>query len=93
MKRTIRMIAAILIVGTIAFWAATGANRGWTKTSVPKKIVDEVTGIEGVTYEKHFVPGVDFVGAALLGAGILAGISILFRTKPNDSHNETKHEN
>ena len=93
MKRTIRMIAAILIVGAIAFWAATGANRGWTKTSVPKKIVDEVTGIEGVTYEKHFVPGVDFVGAALLGAGILAGISILFRTKPNDSHNETKHEN
>jgi hypothetical protein len=93
MKRTIRMIAAILIVGAIAFWAATGANRGWTKTSVPKKIVDEVTGIEGVTYEKHFVPGVDFLGAALLGAGILAGISILFRTKPNDSHNETKHEN
>jgi hypothetical protein len=87
------MIAAILIVGAIAFWAATGANRGWTKTSVPKKIVDEVAGIEGVTYEKHFVPGVDFLGAALLGAGILAGISILFRTKPNDSHNETKHEN
>ena len=93
MKRTLRIIAGVLIVGAIAFWAATGANRGWTKTSVPKKIVDEVTGIEGVTYEKHFVPGVDFLGAALLGAGILAGISILFRTKPNDSHNETKHEN
>jgi hypothetical protein len=93
MKRTLRIIAGVLIVGAIAFWAATGTNRGWTKTSVPKKIVDEVTGIEGVTYEKHFVPGVDFLGAALLGAGILAGISILFRTKPNDSHNETKHEN
>ena len=63
-------------------WAALGANRGWTKTSVPVKTLDEVTGIEGVTYEKRFVPGVDFLGAALLGAGVLAGISFLFRTKP-----------
>ena len=76
------MVAAILAAGSIIFWAAAGANRGWTKTSVPRKIADPVTGIEGVTYEKHFVPGVDFLGAALLGAGILAGASFLFRTKP-----------
>ena len=72
----------ILAVGSLAFWVAAGANRGWTKTSVPRKIVDGVTGIEGVSYEKHFVPGVDFLGTALLGAGILAGSSFLFRTKP-----------
>jgi len=76
------MVAAILAAGSIIFWAAAGANRGWTKTSVPRKIADPVTGIEGVTYEKHFVPGVDFLGAALVGAGILAGASFLFRTKP-----------
>ena len=81
MKKTLRLVATILIVGAIAFWAAAGANRGWTKTSVPKKTVDEVTGIEGVTYEKHFVPGVDFLGAALLGAGVLAGISIFVPAK------------
>ena len=82
MKKILRTVVLILAAGSIIFWAAAGANRGWTKTSVPRKIVDEVTGIEGVSYEKHFVPGVDFLGAALVGAGILAGASFLFRTKP-----------
>jgi hypothetical protein len=82
MKNGLRIVAAILAAATIIFWAAAGANRGWTKTSVPTKIVDQVTGIEGVSYEKHFVPGVDFLGAALLGAGVLTGASFFFRTKP-----------
>ena len=81
MKKILRIIAAILAAGSIIFWALAGANRGWTKTSVPRKIVDQVTGIEGVTYEKQFVPGVDFLGAALLGAGVLTGVSFLLRTK------------
>ena len=82
MKKGLRIIAGILAAGSIIFWAAAGANRGWTKTSVPTKIVDQVTGIEGVSYEKRFVPGVDFLGATLACAGILAGASFLFRTKP-----------
>ena len=82
MKKNLRIVAAILAVGSIIFWVAAGANRGWTKTSVPRKIPDPVTGIEGVTYDKHFVPGVDFLGATLFGAGVLAGSSFLFRTKP-----------
>jgi hypothetical protein len=82
MKKGLRIIAVILAAGSIIFWAAAGANRGWTKTSVPTKIVDQVTGIEGVSYEKHFVPGVDFLGAALIGAGVLTGASFFFRTKP-----------
>ena len=82
MKKGLRIIAGILAAGSIIFWAAAGANRGWTKTSVPTKIVDQVTGIEGVSYEKHFVPGVDFLGAALIGAGVLTGASFFFRTKP-----------
>ncbi len=88
MKKILHVIALILVLGSVIFWAAAGANRGWTKTSVPKKTLDEVTGIEGVTYEKHFVPGVDFLAAAFLCAGILAGISFLLRTKSNDSQNK-----
>jgi hypothetical protein len=82
MKKNLRIVAAILAAGSIIFWVAAGANRGWTKTSVPRKIPDPVTGIEGVTYDKHFVPGVDLLGATLFGAGVLAGSSFLFRTKP-----------
>jgi hypothetical protein len=81
MKTGLRILAAMLAAGSLIFWAAAGTNRGWTKTSIPRTVVDQVTGIEGVTYEKHFVPGVDFLGAALLGAGVLAGASFLFRTK------------
>jgi hypothetical protein len=80
-KTALRILAVILILGALIYWAASGANRGWTKTLVPVKIVDEITGIDGVTYQKKFVPGVDFLAAAA-GAGIvLAGVSFLFRTK------------
>ena len=89
MKKGLRIIALLLVVAAIAFWAGTGANRGWTKTSVPVKTLDEVTGIEGITYKKQFVPGVDFLGAWLLGAIVLTGVSFLFRTKSN-SINQTK---
>jgi hypothetical protein len=81
MKKILRLIAAMIVAGTIAFWMATGANHGWTKTQVPTKIVDETTGLEGVQWQDKFVPGVDFLAAAFLGAGILAGLSFFIRTK------------
>ena len=69
------------MVGAIAFWAAAGANRGWTKTRVPIKVMDTVTGLEGIQWQDKFVPGVDFLAAAMLGAGLLAGVSFLVPTK------------
>ena len=87
MTRSFRFVALVLAVAAAAFWVAAGANRGWTKTTVPLKTLDEVTGIEGITYQKRFVPGLDFLGATLLGAGVLAGSSLLFRNKPKS---ETK---
>ena len=82
MKRILRIISLILIVGALAVWAATGANRGWTKNKVQIKTVDEVTGLEGIQWQDKFVPGVDLLAASTLGAGVLVGISFLFRTKP-----------
>ena len=84
-KTVLRAVAAILILAAAGMWVATGANRGWTKTSVPVKRTDEVTGITVDDYQKRFVPGVDFLGAALLGSGILAGASFLFRKKQTQS--------
>jgi hypothetical protein len=80
-KKILRLLAATLIIGTLGYWAATGANRGWTKTSVPKKTLDEITGIEGVSYEKKFVPGADFLACAVAAAGVLALVSFFFRSK------------
>jgi hypothetical protein len=90
MKRTLRIIAGAVIVGAIAFWAASGANRGWTKTRVPKKIVDETTGLEGIQWQEKFIPGVDFLGAAWLGAGVLTGLSFFVPAKPKQSNNRTQ---
>ena len=79
MKTALRLVSAMLLVGAVAWWMAAGTNRGWTKTSVPVKRTDEVTGITVDDYQKRFVPGVDFLGAAALGAVLLAGASFLIR--------------
>ena len=81
MKKILQLLAALVLVAAGATWLATGANRGWTKTSVMVKTLDPVTGIDGISYAKKFLPGVDFLGAAALGAGLLAGASLFFRNK------------
>ena len=78
-KKVLRTLAWLLLVAALALWVGTGANRGWTKTSVPVKRTDEVTGLTVDDYQKRFVPGVDLLGAAVLGSGILAGASFLCR--------------
>lgn len=89
MKRTLQILALVVALGGVITWAANGANRAWTKTSVPVKTLDEVTGIEGITYKKQFLPGVDFLGAAFGGAALLAGASFFFR-KPKTNQPTNK---
>lgn len=81
MKRTIRILGLLVALGGLCYWLATGANTGWTKNRVEKRTVDEITGIEAVTFEDRFIPGVDFLGGVAVGAGTLIGISFLFRKK------------
>jgi hypothetical protein len=80
-KRVLRIVALVLLLGALATWLGTGANCGWTKTSVPVRRTDAVTGLSVDDYQQRFVPGLDFLGAAGLGAGILAGASFLFRDR------------
>jgi hypothetical protein len=79
MKRALQILAVVVFLATVGTWLGTGANRGWTKTSVPVKTLDDVTGIEGISYQKKFLPGVDFLGAGALGAVALGGASLFFR--------------
>ena len=87
MKKTLQLLAVMVLLAAGATWLATGANRGWTKTSVAVKTLDPVTGIDGISYEKKFLPGVDFLGAAFGGAALLAGASFFFR-KPTTNNNQ-----
>lgn len=78
--RTILRWAALTIALVIvAFWVLDGMNRGWTKTSVPHKEKDPVTEIEVDRFEDKFVPGVDFLAAGLIVAGVVGVSSFFFR--------------
>ncbi|MDR3457268.1 MAG: hypothetical protein P4N60_07470 [Verrucomicrobiae bacterium] len=91
MKRILQSLALLVALVAGLTWLATGANRGWTKTSVPVKTLDEVTGIEGITYHKKFLPGVDFLAVAFGGAAVLLGASFIFRKPSNQQNaNQTK---
>lgn len=63
------------------FWFFGGPNMGWTKTQTPLTKVDPVTEIEYVEWQANFVPGVDFLGAVLLGAAVVYASSWLFRRR------------
>jgi hypothetical protein len=81
MRRNLRIGAALVGLAALTFWAATGANRGWSRTSEEIITVDEITGLEKREWKGTFVPGKDFLGATLMVAGILAGASFLCRKK------------
>ena len=88
MRKRLRVLAFVLAVVSALAWLGLGANRGWTRTSVPVNTLDQVTGIEGVEYRKQFVPGVELLGCALLIATGLGAASFLFRkqqTKTNQT--------
>lgn len=89
MKKALRILALVVALGAAITWVVTGAHIGWTTTSQAVKVSDPVTGLEGVEYHPHFQAGVDFLGAAGVGAIVLLGLSFLFRSKPksNPSNN------
>ena len=76
-----RLAALALAVVAAVLWLFGGPNLGWTKTSVPVKHVDEVTGIEHDVWENRFLPGVDFLAGGLAAGAALFGMSFLFRVK------------
>ena len=89
MKHSLHIMSVVLALAAVSTWIFLGANRGWTRTSVASKTVDEVTGIEAIQYQKRFVPGVDFLGGALLLSGFLAAASFfLTNQKQNIPPNE-----
>ena len=77
MRRVLRIMALCIAVISLAGWAALGANRGWTKTTVDHKQVDGVTGLEYPVSEDRFVPGIDLLALSWTSAAVLFGASLI----------------
>ncbi|MEO0055561.1 MAG: hypothetical protein RLZZ50_1508 [Verrucomicrobiota bacterium] len=78
----LRGAGVLLALFTFCFWAAKGYHRGWTQNQVPVKQVDPVTELEFVTYEKRFVPGLDYLGGGILVGTLLFGATFVGRRSP-----------
>ncbi len=87
MKKRLQILALVIGVLAAVSWFVLGANRGWTRTTVPVKTLDEVTGLEGIQYKKQFVPGLEFLGGAIVAAAFVAASSFLF---PQSTNNKNK---
>lgn len=93
MKRLLQLASLVVAVGALLIWLVTGANRGWTKTSREVRIMDEVVGIEKITSEKKFMPGLDFLWGAWLAGAIMAASSLFFRERPKANPENTESKN
>jgi hypothetical protein len=81
MRTGLRVAALGLFVVVLALWFFGGMNRGWTKTSIAVARVDEVTEQSYQTWEKRFLPGIDFLGAGAGVSAVLMAASFLFARK------------
>ncbi|MHB1306405.1 MAG: hypothetical protein ACYDC1_07510 [Limisphaerales bacterium] len=86
MKKAFQRASLAIALIALSLWFFAGANFGWTRTSVPVKTLDEITGLEGIAYEKRWVPGIELLGAALVLSGSLVASSLLFSRKPRTSN-------
>ncbi len=81
MKNALRIVAVLIAVAALGYWAAAGANFGWNKNKVQVKVTDEVTGIEQIQWQDKFVPGFEFLSISLGAAALAGAVSFLFRKK------------
>lgn len=85
MRLFARAAAVVVFIATVGFWTVKGAHTGWSQDQVPVKQTDEVTGIEFVTYDKRFVPGIEFLGGGVAFATGLFVVTFLFKRKTTHS--------
>ena len=77
MTALLRVLAVLSAVAIIACWLSLGAHMGWSQTLVPVIKTDPVTEIEFTYYESRFLPGLDFLGAGLLGAAAIFALTLV----------------
>ena len=79
MRTKVRLLGLFVGLVALVLWFFGGPNLGWTKTRVAIEKIDEVTDQRYVTWEKRFLPGVDFLGAGLAAGAALFAAGFCFK--------------
>lgn len=90
MKTILRLAALFIALVTLVLWLFGGPNTGFTKTSVMVKTIEPETEREIITWEKRFLPGVEFLAGGLLAGALVFGASFFFggkHSKRRDAEN------
>ncbi|MFT5836679.1 MAG: hypothetical protein ACI9ZV_000175 [Candidatus Azotimanducaceae bacterium] len=69
LRPILRILALLIIVGSMLFWISTGSHTGFSKNRVEIPQIDPITQIEYIDYEERFVMGVEYLSLAY-GAAI-----------------------
>ena len=83
MRIRLRCISLIILVLSFAVWGFSGFHRGWSKSTVTKMEIDEITGLEYPVTVNSFVFGLEILGAFVLIACVCLGASCAFKKNIN----------
>ncbi|TLD70751.1 hypothetical protein FEM03_10600 [Phragmitibacter flavus] len=82
MRPILFLLSALIATGSTLFWFLKGAHLGWTRTTVQVDKYDEILELTYPTFEDRFLPGIDFLAAALIASLVLFSISLFILKKP-----------
>ena len=83
MRIRLRCISLIILFLSFAVWGFSGFHRGWSKSTVTKMEIDEITGLEYPVTVNSFVFGLEILGAFVLIACVCLGASYAFKKNIN----------
>lgn len=76
LTKALRVTATLALIATTATWLATGAQVGWTQTTLTTLQHDEITGIDYPVHRAGFVAGVEVLAIGTFAAAALAAASV-----------------
>jgi hypothetical protein len=79
MKRALQILAVVLAVATVSWWAANGANTKFTKNRIQVTVIDPVTELPEYKWQEVFIPGIEYLAGGLIAAGAFFGGSLFIR--------------
>lgn len=73
----LRVGGVLLGLSVLSFWAYKGAHAGWTQNRREIRELDPITELEKITYEDHYLPGLDHLALGLAVPFLMFAVSFV----------------